>query len=419
MNGLGRSHALALDAADELAPFRDEFVISDEDVIYLDGNSLGRAAKRSLEALRCAGDDWARQLVGGWNASWFTLPQRVGAMLAALLGAEADEVIACDSTSVNLFKLALAALPLRPGRRKIVTDALNFPSDLYVLRGALQLAGDDYELVIVPSADGITMDEARLAAAIDDDTALVALTLTAYKSGFTYDLERLTALAHRAGALMLWDVCHAVGAMPIALGVCGADLAVGCTYKYLSGGPGAPAFLYVRRDLQAQLSSPIRGWWSHRAMFDFSLDYAPADGVNRFLAGSPNVLSLVAVEPAVELVLEAGLDRIRAKAIAQTEYLIELWDAWLRPLGMTLNSPRAAVRRGAHVSLGHPDGWRLNRALLAAGVVPDFRPLDNLRFGCAPLYTTFREIHAAMSILRDILAERRYEQFSDERAMVT
>jgi kynureninase len=344
----------------------------------------------------------------------------VGAKIARLIGAQPDEVVVADSTSVNFFKLVVAALGARPGRQVVVSDELNFPSDVYLLQGALRLAGLDYQLQLLRSADGLTIPTAAVAEALSADTALVALTHTAFKSGYVYDMAAVTQAAHAAGALMLWDLSHSVGAMPVDLNGAGVDLAVGCTYKYLNGGPGAPAFLYVRRDLQEQLVNPIWGWFGQRGQFDFKLDYEPAEGVQRFLVGTPPLLSLAAVEPAVDLLLEVGLERLRAKSVAQTDYLIALWEALLKPHGVMLNSPREAAQRGSHVSLRHPEALRIDRALIEdMNVIPDFRAPDNLRLGIAPLYTSFSDIYEAMRRLETVLVERRYEKYSKEKPVVT
>ena len=415
------AYARELDDQDELAAFRDEFVIDDPDLIYLDGNSLGRLPRRAAARMREAVErEWGERLIRGWGEGWFSAPQRIGAKLAQLIGAASDEVIACDSTSVNFFKLVMAALGARPGRHKVITDDLNFPSDLYILQGALRLAGPDYHLEIVRSDGGLTIDGDRLAQAIDADTALVTLTHTAFKSGWVYDMRAVTELAHHAGALMLWDLSHSVGAMPLALGESGVDMAVGCTYKYLNGGPGAPAFLYVRRQLQEELISPIWGWFGQKGQFDFDLTYTPGPGIQRFLAGTPTILALASVEAAIDLTLEAGIERVRAKSVRQTEYLIELWEALLDPLGVTLNSPRDARVRGSHVSLGHPEGLRIDRALIEElRVIPDFRYPDNIRLGIAPLYTSFAEIHEGIIRLRRVIVERLYEKYPAERPDVT
>lgn len=406
--------AQALDAADELAPFRDRFVIADPDLIYLDGNSLGRLPRATRDRLRQVIDgEWGDRLIRSWNEGWFDAPRRIGGKLAGLIGARPDEVIMADATSVNLFKLVVAALEAQPDRRTILTDDLNFPSDLYILQGAIRLLDRDHELRIVPSPDGIHGPVEALIAALDDITALVTLSHTAFKSGYTYDMARLTAAAHAAGALILWDLSHAAGALPVALNSSGADLAVGCTYKYLNGGPGAPAFLYVRRDWQDRLRNPISGWIGQASPFDFDLDYEPTPGMQHFLTGTPPVLSLSAVEPGLDLLLEAGMDRVRARSVRLSETLIRLWEARLRPLGFRLNSPRDPSQRGSHVSLGHDDGLRIAQALIHdKHILPDFRRPDNIRLGIAPLYNTFAEIHTAVTALEDIVTRRLYERYN-------
>jgi kynureninase len=414
-------YARELDRRDPLAHFRDEFVIDDPSLVYLDGNSLGRLPKRTGARLKeVIDDEWGRRLIRGWGEGWFTAPRRLGDKIAKLIGVDAGEVVVTDSTSVNFFKLVMAALTARPDRRGVVTDDLNFPSDVYLLQSAVKLASPDHRLKIVRSADGLTVSMDQLAEAFTHDTALVTLTHTAFKSGYVYDMRAVTDMAHRAGALMLWDLSHSVGAMPLALKDANVDLAVGCTYKYLNGGPGAPAFLYVRRELQERLVSPIWGWFGQRGQFDFKLDYEPGPGVQRFLAGTPTMLSLAAVEPGVDLVFEAGLERLRAKSVQQTEYLIALWEEWLKPLGVTLNSPRDSSSRGSHVSLGHPEGLRIDRALIEEmNVIPDFRYPDNIRLGIAPLYTSFAEVHEAMVRLRRVIVEKLYEKYPAERPEVT
>jgi kynureninase len=409
-----------LDAGDPLARFRGEFVIADAETIYLDGNSLGRLPKRAAERLRDAVErQWGERLIRAWGEDWFDASKRIGAKIARLIGAADDEVIVADSTSVNLFKLALAGLTARPRRARVVTDDMNFPSDVHVLQSAVALAGDR-RLEIVRSPDGIHAPVEALAEKTDEQTALVALSHTAFKSGYVYDMAEVTTLAHGAGALMLWDLSHSVGAMPLALDAFGVDLAVGCAYKYLNGGPGAPAFLFVRRELQAKLANPLRGWFGQRLPFDFALEIDPCPGIRQFITGTPPLLSLAAIEPGVDLVLEAGVAPLREKSVRQTEYLIGLWEALLEPLGFTLNSPRDPRQRGSHVSLGHRDGWRIDQALIEEmGVLPDFRHPDNLRLGIAPLYTSFGDIHAAVMRLAQVVRERRYEKYPAARARVT
>jgi kynureninase len=314
----------------------------------------------------------------------------------------------------------MAALHARSDRIKLVTDDLNFPSDLYVFESALKLVGRRTQLEIVHSPDGIAVPIQLLEDTIDTETALVALSHTAFKSGYVHDMKAITALAHAKGALMLWDLSHSVGAMPIALNQAGVDLAVGCTYKYLNGGPGAPAFLYVRHDLIETLANPISGWFGQENQFGFDLRYRPASGLRRFFTGTPPVASLALVEPGVDMGLEAGLERIRKKSVAQTEYLIDLWESILAPLEFSLNSPRQASARGSHVSFGHEEGWRIDRALIdRMGVIPDFRHPDNIRIGVCPLYTKFEELHAVVTAMRRVVAERLYEQYPREALGVT
>jgi len=417
----GLAFARWLDAQDELAYFRQQFVFAEPALIYLDGNSLGRLPRRTVERMRqVLNVEWGRDLVRGWNSGWYEAPARVGEKIARLVGAGPGQVVVSDATSVNLFKLVMAALALRPGRTRIVSDVLNFPSDLYVLQGCVRLLGDRHRLHLVPSADGITVDQQTLLEAIDESTALVTLSHVVFKSGFLYDAAAVTERAHQVGALVLWDLSHAVGAVPIELDRWGVDLAVGCSYKYLNGGPGAPAFLYVRRDLQAEALSPIWGWFGQRSPFAFGLEYTPVDGVGRFLVGTPPILSLLALEPAVDLLLEAGMERLRHKSVRLTSYLVYLADTILAPFGFTLGSPRDPARRGSHVSLRHPEAYRLNRALIEEiNVLPDFREPDNLRLGLAPLYTSFGEVWEAVDRLRLVMAEGRYRRYPAERLPVT
>ena len=380
----------------------------------------GCRRRRSTLAADLVGRQWGEELIRGWNAGWWQAPERIGAKIARLIGAQPDEVIVADSTSVNLFKLVVAALRSQTGRSRIVTDTLNFPSDLYILQGAVDVLGDRHRLELVPSADGIHGPEAELAERLDERTALLTLSHTVFKSGFVYDMAGLTAAAHAAGALVLWDLSHSAGAVPVDLNGADADLAVGCTYKYLNGGPGAPAFLYVRRDLQERLGNPLSGWWGQRRPFDFGREYQPAAGLRHFLTGTMPIVSLALIEPGVDLLLQAGMEALRAKSVAQTEYLIGLWQALLAPLGFTLNSPRDAARRGSHVSLGHAEGLRIDLALINdMQVLPDFRHPDNIRLGIAPIYTSFADIHGAVMRLRQIVDQRLYEKYPVEPPAVT
>lgn len=419
---LSRAFAEILDSQDPLAAFRSRFVITDPGLIYLDGNSLGRLSLSSIiQNKKLMEQEWSGELVRGWNKGWWDAPKHAGEKIARLVGAAPDQVIVCDNVSINLFKLAAAALAMRPDRTRIVTDTLNFPSDLYILQGLARLLDKGHTILRIGSLDGeITPDLDALAAAIDDSTALLTLSHVTFKSGYLYDMSVITELAHRKGALVLWDLSHSVGALPVELDACNADFAIGCTYKYLNGGPGSPAFLYVRKDMQELALSPITGWWGHNTPFAFDQDYTPAPGMARFLSGTPPLLSLITMEAALEPVLEAGMEAIRAKSLLMGDYLISLAEARLVPLGFSLGSPRSAQRRGSHVSLRHPDGYRINRALIdEMNVLPDFRTPDNLRLGLAPLYTSFCEIWEAVERIHCVLVEKRYEKYPFERLTVT
>ncbi len=431
---LSRNYATQLDFQDELASFREQFVIDDPDLLYMDGNSLGRLSKASQTRVReVLDDEWGRDLINGWNKNgWWDAPLRIGEKIAALVGAAQGQVLVSDQTSVNLFKLAASALALRAGRKQIVSDAYNFPSDLYVLQGLANLlspsplqgegrvGGRAYELVTFGSRDGITPDLDELESLITEDTALVELSHVTFKSGYLFDMQKITEMVHRKGALVLWDLCHSIGATPVALDDCNADFAIGCTYKYLNGGPGAPAMLYVNKKHQADASSPIWGWWGQSDPFAFNVDYQPADGVARFATGTAPMLSLLAMESALGPALEAGLPRLRSKSLQLSEYLIRLSDEILAPLGFSLGSPRDATVRGSHVSLRHADAYRINRALIEEmKVIPDFRAPDNIRLGLAPLYTTFAEVWETVERMRIVMVEKRYEKYSGQRLKVT
>jgi kynureninase len=406
---------------DELAEYRNQFVITNPQLIYLDGNSLGRLPRVTAERMQQVIDQqWGADLIRSWNAGWFDAPRRIGEKIAVLLGAAKGQVVVSDSTSINLYKLAMAALQSSPGRSKIVSDELNFPSDLYILQSCIAQLGNRHTLELVPSPDGISIRMDDLVDAIDDQTALVCLSHVAFKSGFMYDGAEVTRLAHQAGSFMLWDVCHSVGVVPLTLDAWGADLAVGCTYKYLNGGPGAPAFLYVRRDLQAHLHPPMWGWFAQRSPFAFELEFKPARGMAHFLVSSPPILSALAMEASLDLVLQAGIQRIRRKSLAQTAYLIDLFDARLAPLGFSLGTPREAKCRGSHVSIRHPEGYRINRALIEElQLIPDFRETDNIRLGIAPLYISFAEIYEAVERICRVVKEKRYLHYPEQRLMVT
>jgi kynureninase len=413
-----RSGAEELDAVDPLAGFRGRFVRADPSLIYLDGNSLGMLPEVTAQRMaEVVGQEWGAGLVSSWE-HWLDRPRRVGDLLGRhLLGCAPGQVVVADSTTVNLYKLAWAALDDRPARHVIVTDDDNFPTDRYVLQGVARQRGGELRLVHTDMDEGVS--ERALRAAIGTDTALVSLSHVAYRSGALADMAALTAVVHEAGALVLWDLCHSAGSVPVELDSCGADLAVGCTYKYLNAGPGAPAFLYVRQDLQPRLRQPVQGWFGQRDQFAMGPGYDPAAGIGRFLTGTPNIIGTAAVEEGARLLGEAGIGALRAKGVLLTDYLITLADAWLTPLGCVLASPRDSARRGSHVCLRHPEAWRISQALVRAGVVGDYRTPDRLRLGPTPINTRFTDVWDALDTTREIIETKAYEQFEREPARVT
>ncbi len=391
-----RAAAEALDRADPLARERDRFVVADDDLIYLDGNSLGRLPVRAAAAVeRMVHDGWGRDLIGGW-VRWLTYPEEVGDRLgAAFLGAAPGQVVVGDSTTVNLYKLASAALDARPDRRALVVPAGEFPTDRYVLEGLAAPRGLDVRLV--PAG-------ADVVDALDADVAVLCLSMVDYRSGAVVDVAAITAAARHVGATVVWDLSHAVGAVPIELDRWGVELATGCSYKFLNGGPGAPAWLYVRSDVQ-HLRSPIWGWFGQREQFAMGPAYDPEPGIRRWLAGTPTVIALAAVDAAVADLAEIGIEALRAKGTALTTYAIDLADARLAGHGVTVATPRLPHRRGAHVALAHPAARELSRRLIDEhGVVPDFREPDLLRLGLAPAYTRFTDVWDGIDALAVLLA---------------
>lgn len=413
-----RSFAEECDAADPLASFRERFARDDPSLIYLDGNSLGMlplaTAERIADVVR---REWGAGLVRSWD-HWIDLPRRAGDLLGRhLLGAAPGQVLVCDSTTVNLYKLARAALDAQPGRTVIVTDDDNFPTDRYVLAGVAAERGASLRLLRTDIDTGVTAG--AVAGAVDGATALVSLSHVAYRSGALADMAQITGIARDAGALMLWDLCHSAGSVPVELDACGADLAVGCTYKYLNAGPGAPAFLYVAAALQDALRQPVQGWFGQREQFLMGPEYDPVPGIGRFLTGTPDVVGTAAVEEGTRLLAEAGIGRLRDKGTGLTSYLITLADAWLAPLGCTIASPRDAARRGSHVCLRHHEAWRIGRALIRSGVIGDYRTPDRLRLGPTPIATRFTDIWDSLDATRRIIEDRAYEDFPPEPARVT
>jgi kynureninase len=412
-----RTTAERLDEADELGHFRGRFQRTDPSVVYLDGNSLGMLPLSTRERLRQVVDvEWGEELVRGWH-HWNALPTAAGDRIGSLIGAAAGQVVVCDSISVNLFKLAWAAMDVQPGRTVILTDSGNFPSDRYVLGGVAGRRNGELRLVPTDPIEGVTPD--RLSSYLADDVALVSLSHVDYRSGAIADVVTLTEQVHRAGALVLWELAHSAGAVPIDLDGIGADLAVGCTYKYLNAGPGSPGFLYVRRDLQERLQNPIQGWWSTKDPFDMDAPYEPAPGITRFLTGSPSIPGTAAVDEGARLLAEAGMGALREKSMRLTEYLVRLSDAWLTPLGFTLASPADPSRRGGHVVLAHDEAYRIGLACVVAGVIGDVRPPNLLRLAPVPISTSFVDVWEAMSRIRDVVASDAHLAQPGERARIT
>jgi kynureninase len=410
---IDRKHCEDLDRRDPMARFRERFVLP-EGVIYLDGNSLGPLLRSVPERIRQAVEQqWGQGLIRSWNAArWIDLPQRAGDKIAPLIGAERGEVVAADSTSVNLFKLLSAALSLQKGRTVILSERDNFPTDLYVAQGVRDQLGSGHEIRLVEAS--------AIRDAIDEQVAVVMLTHVNFRTGARHDMASVTEAAHEKGALVLWDLSHSVGAMPLALKAARADLAIGCGYKYLNGGPGAPAFLYVRRDLQDRIRPPLAGWMGHREPFAFVPDYAPAAGILRNLCGTPPVLAMVALDAALDLWTEVDLAVLRAKSVALADLLIALVEEQGSSLGLTLATTRDAEQRGSQVSFAHPEGYAVMQALIARGVIGDYRAPDLIRFGLTPLYLRFVDVFDAVAILGAILRDRLWDRSEfKRRAKVT
>lgn len=421
---LDLDHARSLDKVDPLARFRERFLISDPNMCYLDGNSLGRLPKATAEAVHAMiVEDWGGELVAGWS-HWIDMAQTVGDRIGSVvLGARPGQVLATDTTSVNLYRLALAAIKDRPGRSTIVVDQANFPTDRYILQG---IAADlSMRLVTIPNENPDVAEFERitpelLAEYVDDDVALVCLQIINYRSGARQDVPALTEVARSRGAYLLWDASHAVGVLDLQFDAWGVDLAVGCTYKYCNAGPGAPGWLYIADDLQPRLAAPIDGWFGQEDQFAMGPTFDRAEGIRGFQTGTPPIIGLTAIESSMAIIEEAGITSIESKAAAGTEFMLELFDEWLAPLGFDLATPRSAVLRGGHVSLAHPEAERISVALREwANVVPDFRKPNIVRVAVSPLYTSYEEILTGFERLRDLVATGRHLQVSSNPGSVT
>jgi kynureninase len=392
-----------LDAADPLASFVDRFSPAGDVVSYLDGNSLGRPLRVTPDRLTAfVAHDWGSRLIRSWDEQWMDRPTRLGDRIgAAALGAAAGQTVVGDSTTVLLYKAIRAMLAARPDRHEIVIDDDQFPTDRFVVEGIARERGATVRWVHVDPALGVTAD--LLADVVGPDTAVVLVNHVSYRSGYLADMPTITRLVHDAGALVLFDLCHSVGVVPMRLDEWGVDVAVGCTYKYLNGGPGAPAFLYARADLLPSLDQPIQGWMGASDVFAMADGYVPAAGIRRFISGTPPIVGMLPLGDMLDVVDEAGIDAIRAKSLALTDYAFALVDAWLVPLGVEVATPREPQARGSHVTVRHPAFEQVVAALWEEGVVPDFRNPDGLRIGLSPLSATFAEVRVGIAAIRAAL----------------
>jgi len=397
-----RAHCEDLDRGDPLGAFRAEFALADG-LIYLDGHSLGPMPQAALARLHEAANvEWRRDLIGSWNsAGWFQQPYKLGAVLAPLIGAGADEVVVTDTTAINLFKVAACALALRPDRRIVVMEGSNFPTDNYIVQGLLGLVGRGLEIRFA--------EKPEVMAALDRDVAAVILTQVHYRTSHLLDMAAITRHAHDIGALAVWDLCHSAGIMPIDLNQAGADFAVGCTYKYLNGGPGSPAFIFAARRHHGRAIQPLTGWWGHAEPFAFDRDYRPATNVSQMLTGTQPILSMAAMEAGLEMAARADMGQVRDKAGQLGELLIGLIEARCGAFGFRLISPRAAAERGSHVAFDHPSGYPIVRALAQRGVIGDFRAPETIRFGLAPLYIRYVDVWDAVAALAEIMRTRAWD----------
>ncbi len=406
---ISRADCTARDARDALAPLREQFALP-AGVIYLDGNSLGARPRAALaRAQDVIAREWGQDLIRSWNtAGWFDAPKRLGDRLAPLIGARAGEVVITDTTSLNLFKALAAALhmqaadPQRAARRVIVTERSNFPTDIYMAQGLASWLARGYTVRLVDSVDA-------LAGAIDGECAVVMLTHVNYRTGYQHDMAAMSAQAHQAGALIVWDLAHSAGAVPLNLHADGADLAVGCTYKYLNGGPGSPAFIWVPQRHQANFSQPLSGWWGHAAPFAMLPDFAPTEGIGRALCGTQPIVSLSLVACGLDVFEQTSMAAIRSKSLALTDLFIALVEQRCASHPLLLETPREHARRGSQVSFSHPHGYAVMQALIRRGVIGDYREPAIMRFGFTPLYTSFADVWDAVEILSEILDQQAYD----------
>ena len=419
-----REYALELDQNDPLAGYRSKFVITDPNLCYLDGNSLGRLPHATVKAVSdFLSQEWGNEVVTGWS-HWIDEAQVAGDLLGrAVLGAGPGQVLVCDTTSVNFYQLCVAAIKARPGRKTIITDAANFPTDRYILKGIAEQF--DLNLIIIDNEDPAIAENERITAELlekymTEDVAMVTFEVIQYRSGARTDIKSVTDLARSYGALVVWDASHAAGAIELNFDACGVDLAVGCTYKYGNSGPGSPAWLYVNKKIQRELQVPILGWFGNEDQFGMGPDFVKADGIRGFQIASPSIIGIRGVQVAFAMIEEAGIDVIASKAAIGTQMMIDLYDEWLAPLGYTLLTSRNPKERGGHISIGHPDAARICVALRKfANVIPDYRTPNAIRLAIAPLPTSYVEVWDGFQRIRDLTETRQYEKVEGSDSRVT
>jgi kynureninase len=419
-----REYALELDQNDPLAGYRSKFVITDPNLCYLDGNSLGRLPHATVKAVSdFLSQEWGNEVVTGWS-HWIDEAQVAGDLLGrAVLGAGPGQVLVCDTTSVNFYQLCVAAIKARPGRKTIITDAANFPTDRYILKGIAEQF--DLNLIIIDNEDPAIAENERITAELlekymTEDVAMVTFEVIQYRSGARTDIQSVTDLARSYGALVVWDASHAAGAIELNFDACGVDLAVGCTYKYGNSGPGSPAWLYVNKKIQRELQVPILGWFGNEDQFGMGPDFVKAEGIRGFQIASPSIIGIRGVQVAFAMIEEAGIDVIASKAAIGTQMMIDLYDEWLAPLGYTLLTSRNPKERGGHISIGHPDAARICVALRKfANVIPDYRTPNAIRLAIAPLPTSYVEVWDGFQRIRDLTQSRQYEKVEGSDSRVT
>lgn len=417
--------AKALDKIDPLIGFKEKFV-NTPSLIYLDGNSLGKLPLKTIETTsNIVKNQWGNRLIRSWNEQWIDLSNEIAKKIALIVGAQPDEIFVGDTTSLNLYKLLFAALTLQKDKTEIITDDLNFPTDLYIIQGLIKQQFKNHSLKVLKSNNEVFIDSATISEAIKKNTSLITLSLVSYKSSFLYNMKTINNLAHKNDSLVVWDLSHAAGATTIKLNETNADMAVGCTYKYLNGGPGSPAFLYVRKDLQNKLTNPIWSWFAHQKPFDFDPNFIESSGIQKFAISTPSILSLGAISPGLDIILEAGIENIQAKSSKQSVFLMDLIQKYLIPLNFKVASPLDQTKRGSHISITHEESYRINRAMINPKninekiIIPDFRPPNLIRIGITPLYTSYQDLYEAIIRISEIVTSKEYENFSTEKLIVT